>query len=590
LDYEKEPDLVFIAVEGLKAPLPAGWKAVEEPGGEMYYFNFKTKQSQWEHPCDEFYKEMLERERAKLRASQRAGKASLGKKTTGLDLLPGASGLMRGGSLNLPPLRGPPHLGGIKSGALAQQKPTLGPGANQTAPSTGSRYLKSPVSAVSDASPTTGSPALGVGVSPDMDKSISPGLSYLKSSGKPPGTGGGSRSPAAFELGNNVAAQFEREDSVEEDDDDEEDSDIDDFNRKFKLEGIDAEELTMSSHDVSEEIAKVTGMEPEEDDFPPQHDSDESEDDLMKMKEYVQRLDNLSPGGSLGGRLGASYLKSHPKTSVDVRVSSGKHSEHSSGRSSGLSSPKRPSSSYGRQGQGGVSGPPIHHHIIPTQTVEMEEASEEDDDEVDSEEEGDEDDDLVGGVGTFSPPLTMQGTKMVEEILSSKFNSNGGPFSAVMKDVPPSAVMKDGPLSAVMKDGPPSAVMKDGPPSTVMKDGPPSAVMKDGPPSAVVKDGPPSAVMKDRLMPVAAKDGERQPGGVVGGSAVQLSGLELEQRKKELHQKNEEELTRSMPLHVCVCLVLLFVCMHVCTYVRTYSTYMCGIIFYLLICTCLYNI
>jgi hypothetical protein len=42
----------------------------------------------------------------------------------------------------------------------------------------------------------------------------------------PSGTGGGSRSPAAFELGNNVAAQFEREDSVEEDDDDEEDSDV----------------------------------------------------------------------------------------------------------------------------------------------------------------------------------------------------------------------------------------------------------------------------------------------------------------------------------------------------------------------------
>ena len=26
LDYDKEPDLVYIAVEGLKAPLPKGWK------------------------------------------------------------------------------------------------------------------------------------------------------------------------------------------------------------------------------------------------------------------------------------------------------------------------------------------------------------------------------------------------------------------------------------------------------------------------------------------------------------------------------------------------------------------------------------
>lgn len=51
-------DLLWIAREGLKAPLPKPWKACRtDPGGEgqpeqVYYFNFDTGESIWEHPCD----------------------------------------------------------------------------------------------------------------------------------------------------------------------------------------------------------------------------------------------------------------------------------------------------------------------------------------------------------------------------------------------------------------------------------------------------------------------------------------------------------------------------------------------------------
>lgn len=41
----------------------------ESEDGDIYYFNFRTKESSWEHPCDSFYKEMLEREREKIRVS-----------------------------------------------------------------------------------------------------------------------------------------------------------------------------------------------------------------------------------------------------------------------------------------------------------------------------------------------------------------------------------------------------------------------------------------------------------------------------------------------------------------------------------------
>ena len=39
----------------------------ETENGDLYYFNFKTGESSWEHPSDKFYKELLDREREKKR-------------------------------------------------------------------------------------------------------------------------------------------------------------------------------------------------------------------------------------------------------------------------------------------------------------------------------------------------------------------------------------------------------------------------------------------------------------------------------------------------------------------------------------------
>ena len=45
------------------APLPPGWKPVEDPQGELYYFNFSSGESIWDHPCDQHYNKLVLEER-----------------------------------------------------------------------------------------------------------------------------------------------------------------------------------------------------------------------------------------------------------------------------------------------------------------------------------------------------------------------------------------------------------------------------------------------------------------------------------------------------------------------------------------------
>eukprot|EP00746_Dinoflagellata_sp_MGD_P164367 gnl/MRDRNA2_/MRDRNA2_92958_c0_seq1.p1 gnl/MRDRNA2_/MRDRNA2_92958_c0~~gnl/MRDRNA2_/MRDRNA2_92958_c0_seq1.p1 ORF type:complete len:560 (+),score=118.68 gnl/MRDRNA2_/MRDRNA2_92958_c0_seq1:151-1680(+) len=75
MDLEVDKELLWIAKEGLKAPLPAPWKAclADVGTGEnlMYYFNVETGKSLWDHPCTEHHKKIYADEKAK--AAQHAG-------------------------------------------------------------------------------------------------------------------------------------------------------------------------------------------------------------------------------------------------------------------------------------------------------------------------------------------------------------------------------------------------------------------------------------------------------------------------------------------------------------------------------------
>ncbi|XP_071958081.1 uncharacterized protein [Antedon mediterranea] len=77
IDPDEDPELMWIAREGIIAPLPEDWKPCQDTNQDIYYFNFSTGDSVWDHPCDEFYRSMVKEEREKLALS---GKASGSKK------------------------------------------------------------------------------------------------------------------------------------------------------------------------------------------------------------------------------------------------------------------------------------------------------------------------------------------------------------------------------------------------------------------------------------------------------------------------------------------------------------------------------
>ena len=66
MDLEADKHLFWVAREGLKAPLPSEWKPCQSPDGELYYFNFSSGESVWDHPCDDHYRNMY-----KVRALRR---------------------------------------------------------------------------------------------------------------------------------------------------------------------------------------------------------------------------------------------------------------------------------------------------------------------------------------------------------------------------------------------------------------------------------------------------------------------------------------------------------------------------------------
>lgn len=72
MDMDRDSELLWIAREGLKAPLPRPWKPCQTGDtGEIFYFNFETGESVWDHPVDEFYRNLYKEAKVKAEAPKR---------------------------------------------------------------------------------------------------------------------------------------------------------------------------------------------------------------------------------------------------------------------------------------------------------------------------------------------------------------------------------------------------------------------------------------------------------------------------------------------------------------------------------------
>mmetsp|Transcript_48591 Transcript_48591/g.113785 ORF Transcript_48591/g.113785 Transcript_48591/m.113785 type:complete len:526 (+) Transcript_48591:167-1744(+) len=61
IDPSGHPDLVWIAYEALKAPLPPEWSEHYDSDGRVYYFNMTTRVSSWTHPLEEVHRYVYQR-------------------------------------------------------------------------------------------------------------------------------------------------------------------------------------------------------------------------------------------------------------------------------------------------------------------------------------------------------------------------------------------------------------------------------------------------------------------------------------------------------------------------------------------------
>eukprot|EP00116_Pleurobrachia_bachei_P001383 sb/3461645/ len=76
LNIAEDSDLMWIARQGIKEPLPPEWKPIQDVTGDIYYFNFENGQSMWDHPCDEYYRGLYLQEKKKKEKRCREGTKS----------------------------------------------------------------------------------------------------------------------------------------------------------------------------------------------------------------------------------------------------------------------------------------------------------------------------------------------------------------------------------------------------------------------------------------------------------------------------------------------------------------------------------
>lgn len=59
IDPPSEAFLLWIAEDGIQASLPSHYTQHSDDKGEVYYYNSESKESSWEHPMDDHYRQLV---------------------------------------------------------------------------------------------------------------------------------------------------------------------------------------------------------------------------------------------------------------------------------------------------------------------------------------------------------------------------------------------------------------------------------------------------------------------------------------------------------------------------------------------------
>ncbi|ESS65253.1 hypothetical protein TCDM_06389 [Trypanosoma cruzi Dm28c] len=130
MQLPEDKEFLYIAREGLKAPLPKNWRPCRTNEDDIYYFNFRTGESTWNHPMDDFFRQKFLKMKEEKKSSTAATPvvikhAAVPTTTTGGVPTLGSSG---GGGGPVSILKKPPSdlIGGMPGTATHAFVPALG--------------------------------------------------------------------------------------------------------------------------------------------------------------------------------------------------------------------------------------------------------------------------------------------------------------------------------------------------------------------------------------------------------------------------------------------------------------------------------
>ncbi|KAG5500570.1 hypothetical protein JKF63_03665 [Porcisia hertigi] len=79
----QDSEFLWLARDALKTPLPKEWKPCSTGDGDVYYFNFKTGESSWDHPMDQIFRQRFQEEKARSRTPESASTGTAAARSTG---------------------------------------------------------------------------------------------------------------------------------------------------------------------------------------------------------------------------------------------------------------------------------------------------------------------------------------------------------------------------------------------------------------------------------------------------------------------------------------------------------------------------